>query len=270
MNLKAVIDDCYREESGTYVLAGHIFSEENINKLETDWKNLLPTYGILLDKDNQKHFKMNQMNHIEERLERVSAFYRIIEEHVLCSVSVAYNAKDLERAKRRIYVENLNINWGFLDNKYLFAFRCLMDMFHMNRDNESIIKVIPQNETVDFIFDIQAERNIVHQFWDDYVNSRPEDYKKYYGCPPLFKDDKDFVSLQSADLWAWWVNKWVEEGQPELMNQPDFGVWKALKEDHPKLHISFNEDQIVETAIKMVRETIEPHRVIYDLKGMSS
>ncbi|MCK5518386.1 MAG: DUF3800 domain-containing protein [Alphaproteobacteria bacterium] len=265
MVLQAYIDDSYNAD-GVFVLAGHISSAESWASFAKEWEKLLP-YGTLAPKSNKYHFKMNEMAINKERMSRVQAFYRVIEDHVQCSIACSYNMKDLEKAKNRIFVPGLAIDWGFLNNPFLFAFRALMDMFHTRK--EEFIKAIQLDQKVDFYFDNQTEKKFVYKFWDSYMNERPETCRKYFGIVPRFEDDKEFLPLQAADLWAWWVRKWVEEGKPEKMEDCDFGGWKAKRKNHPKIHISFNEDELVTGIIGMMRNMLEPGRIIYDVRFSS-
>jgi len=212
------------------------------------------------------HFKMTEMAGKPERLERIPAFYRVIENHVLCSISIAYNQKDLERAKRRIFLPNSEIDWGFLNNSYLFAFRGLMDMFHNKR--EEIKNFILLEDTVDFIFDKQNnEENQILSMWSEYMSERPGEILKHFGSTPIFMDDKKFLPIQAADLWAWWVRKWTEEGTiEENMDNCDFGTWKADRVEHIKIHITFDEEQILTASKEILVNTLKPGHIIYDLR----
>ena len=119
-----------------------------------------------------------------------------------------------------------------------------MDMFHVNR--ERLTKYLPLSEKVDFYFDDQiGEKKSIIASWDDYVRTRLPEHKQFYGATPRFEDDRDFLPLQAADLWAWWVRKWEEEGTPEKIFLPNFGEWEHKREGFPIMHITYNEDQIV-------------------------
>lgn len=67
------------------------------------------------------------MKEMARRMEHVPAFYAVIEKYEPIRLSCHFDLRDLERAKQRIWVENCDIGWGFIDNPYSFAFRCLMD-----------------------------------------------------------------------------------------------------------------------------------------------
>lgn len=262
MNLQAYIDDSGDDESGVYVLAGHIASVESWVLFAKEWERLLP-HGTLAPNSTQYHFKMTEMALNEERLERVPRFYKVIEDHVLCSISCSFNRRDVEKAKSRIYIPNTEIDWGFIDNNYLLCFRLLMDMFHVNK--AKLTEIIPLEQKVDFYFDSQMEAKFVDRFWDDYIEQRPQAFREYFGNRPCFADDKKLLPLQSADLWAWWVRKWVMEGRFDILDKPVICGYEERR-DRIKIHISFDEEQIVAGIIDLTRRMLEPGRLIYDVR----
>jgi hypothetical protein len=207
------------------------------------------------------------MKEMAHRMEHVPAFYNVIERYSLNRISCHFDLSDLDRAKKRIWVENLQIDWGYTNNPYSFGFRCLMDMFHTHRAEFDFF--LPIEEKIDFIFDTRGEKKAILKIWDDYVKQRPDEVRKYYSAAgPSFQDDEDFMPLQAADFWAWWVRKWYLAGTPDKIETEDFGTWQPTSEIPPSIAISFDEDQIAEALISVIREGIEPGRPIYDLKFM--
>jgi hypothetical protein len=260
MILQAFIDDSY-SPGGEFVLGGHIASTESWAKFARDWEQMLP-YGVL-NKRGRYHFKKKEMAQTPERMRRVGAFYRIVEEHALVSISCRINITELKRARERIHVPGLHIDWDFLGNPFMVAFRSLMDMFHSHR--KKLDGIIPADQKVDFIFDRQSERKIIDAGWDDYIARRPPEFKDLYGATPRFEDDDDLLPLQAADLWAWWVREWYEAGTPEQIESPDFGTWKEQKR-RPKAAISFDEDALVNVIRQLMRPMLQPGRLIYDVR----
>jgi hypothetical protein len=248
LNLQAFIDDSITP-GAEFVLGGHIASAGAWARFAKKWEELLPS-GTLA-KNNKYHFKMSQMALLEERMIRVPAFYWIIEEHVLVSLSCRLNLADLAAAQWRVerWCDNqqwTNIDWGKWKNPYFVTFRCLMDRFHNAR--KQFEAIIPLTETVDFIFDNQTEKSFILAAWDDYIDARPDDIRDYYGAKPRFEDDQKFLPLQAADFWAWWVREWYEEDAdalPPRMEAFDFfGRWRGKK--RPCIAISFDEQEIFE------------------------
>ena len=204
---------------------------------------------------------MAEMAKSTERLSRVGAFYRIIEKHNPIAISIRIDVKELKNARDRIWALGTHINWYPFDNPYVFTFRCLMDGFHARRSE--FANLIGADDAVDFIFDQQSEKKIILSFWDEYVASRNEKDRKLYGTTPRFEDDKKFLPLQAADLWAWWTRHWYEqgvEGESQKFNLPG---WTGGNTTIYGLEISFNEDQIVEAFLELIRSS-QPSASVYD------
>jgi hypothetical protein len=247
LQFQAFIDDS-STPGGEFVLAGYIAPAQAWAQFAKEWEQLLPSGTIA--ENGKYHFKMSEMAMTPERMERVPAFYWIIEKYVTASVSARMNLADfksaLERAREFFWRLKLDVNFARFENPYYFLFRILMDRFHDFR--EKMVARIPLDEQVDFIFDSQTEKSFILSAWDEIVAVRPEEAQKYYGATPRFEDDQKFLPLQAADLWAWWVREWYEEDssdRPEKMRILDFGKWRGKKE-RLNIAISTTEDKIFE------------------------
>jgi len=262
MALQAYIDESC-DEDGVFVLAGCISDAESWAAFTKEWEEVLK-YGTL-NKHGRYHFKMSEMALNEERMSRVPLFLKIIEKYVLGFISAKINVSELKRALSRIRIPNVHINWDALSNPYYVTLRCLLDMFHLERDQ--VADAIPLDEQIDFIFDYRDEKKTILSIWDEYIKARPDEVKKYYGAAPRFEDDEKFLPLQSADLWAWWVRKWYNEGTPEKILAGDFGEFnlKATRK-HSRVEISLNEEQLVEDIKRTLRGQISADHIIYDVK----
>jgi hypothetical protein len=263
LTFQAFIDDSVTP-NGEFVLAGHIATVEAWAQLSKEWAALLPSAGTLAN--NQRyHFKMSEMAANPERMERVPAFYWLIEKYAVMSLSCRINIQELERARKRIYVPATFVDMGFWKNPYLTCSRALLDMFHTRRS--AIKHAIPEDQPVNFIFDEQMEKKVIWEAWDRYMNSRKPEIRRLYGKIPRFENDQEFLPLQSADLWAWWIRKWSESGNiKEKMTTLDFGKWSGAPSKRTLIHTSLNEDQLVEAMIEGTRTLLPPGTFIYDLK----
>jgi hypothetical protein len=211
---------------------------------------------------------MQEMSYVPERMERVPAFWRIMEDHVLLPISIHFRLDDFARAKSRIFVHDFQINWGNTGNPHFFAFRALLDMFHWHKEK---VKKIPVEEPVDFIFDEHTMKRPLLEAWDSYMMLRPAHVKPRYGSTPIFRDDRKFLPLQAADMWAWWVREWYEQGKPlhELMGVPDFGKWQG-REGIDKFVIQFNEEHLVENLMTLAASCAPRNTMINDSKTMKA
>src|ERR1700688_4788228 len=105
MVFQASIDESYTDDA-SYVLAGYIASAETWAKFPRDWEELL-SLTLPAKESGKRRFKMKEM---ARRIEHVPAFYAVIEKHDLIRLSCHFNLSDLERAKQRVWVENLHID----------------------------------------------------------------------------------------------------------------------------------------------------------------
>jgi hypothetical protein len=80
-------------------------------------------------------------------------------------------------------------------------------VFH-NRNAELIRHLLPDGERIDFYFDTRSEKSAITKGWEAFVSRRPDAFRQFCGATPRFEDDKDFLPLQAADFWAWWIRKW--------------------------------------------------------------
>jgi hypothetical protein len=259
MTFQAFMDESYTE-GGTYVLAGYIAREETWRSFSDYWTKLLP--NSVLGKDGRYRFKMREMAHFG-RMARVPEFYSIIEKYDPIRLSCKIDVSDVERAKIRMSVDNLGIYWNYTDNPYSLSFRCLMDMFHTHRANFD--PFFPAGEQINFIFDARKEQKAIVAMWDDYIRQRPDEVRGFYGDRPIFGDDNDFMPLQAADFWAWWVRKWYDRGTPEKIETEVFDGWQAAKKPRG-IAISFDEDQIAEFFFTHLRDNLGFGRRVFDTK----
>lgn len=263
MVLEAYMDESIGVDDGTLTLAGHVASVEQWAKFSGVWESYLQR--ITPNENGKRVFKMAEMNH-PDKMWLVRAFWLAIENNVMMSLSYRVNIHEIEKAKDRIYVEGLQINWGYLSNPYLVAYQGLMDCFHAWRSK--VDSFIPPSEPVNFIFDDRSEEKQIREAWESYVKSVDPEIQRLYGAKPRFENDEDILPLQAADLWAWWVRKWHSEGTPEKMAEPELGLDKNRKSGKRlmKMAMSIDEDGLVKVLKKIIRERIEPGRPIWDVK----
>lgn len=267
MMLQAMIDESQDAKTGIYVLAGYIASSQNWSKLTKEWEELLPlTYK---GKSGKYRFKMAEMAQNKERMCHVPAFYWVIEKYVQASISVKININDLALVQKRILVPSMDIDWDKYASPYIVAFRCLMDIFHTARND--MIEFFPKNQKIDFFFDDNSEKEVIIEMWDNYIKNRSEKVREFYGSLPHFKNDEEFLPLQTADFWAWWVRKWYKENTPEKVQKWGFEDFKPNKKrKYLRIEIVINQDDLMENMIKLIRSFIGPEKPIIDLRGLDS
>lgn len=265
MVLQAYIDESF-EPNGVFVLGGYLATPDAWAAFSREWEALLPT--ALRGADGRHYFKMSSMAR-PGHIARVSPFFRVIEKHVLGWVSVKIDQGELKSAIRRIHVPRAIIDWEKYANPWFIAFRFLMDHFHTHRP--LMRGAIPTDVKVDFYFDERVEKRTVQRMWENYMRNRPDDFKKFYGAAPQFGDDNDFLPLQAADLWVWHVRKWWVEATPEKVKSCAFdGFGLSGGKKFLRFDVTVNEEQLIQTLVKVARGQLTPEKPIYVLPAGAS
>lgn len=125
---------------------------------------------------------------------------------------------------------------------------------------------VPDGERIDFYFDTRSEKSAITKAGNPSYRADLMRSAKFCGATPRFEDDKDFLPLQAADFWAWWIRKWQEDGTPENSATCDFGVCRAAQNTYRKMEISAREDQIVDIIRQDLHKTLMPNDIIYDVR----
>ncbi len=189
---------------------------------------------------------------VPERMENAQAFFRVIETYLPLRISFAIRPSDFKNGVERVVAFDMFGNPGKPDriiatSIYVYAYKCVMDVFNNNRGNEELCKVIGSEEKVDFYFDERSEKKIIISAWDNYVatSSRPD----RLGGTPRFESDDVFLPLQAADFLAWWVREMIESGCSfeEMMN-PVY-PWK-IKEHPFMIHAMADENDVATTIVR--------------------
>ncbi len=250
MPLVAYIDES-TDQTGTYVLGGHVGTVENWAAMTTEWRQLLPL--STLNKHGRREFKMVEMTKTPERVENIQPFFRLIEKYVLCSISVCFNRHELSRAVARIYVPGLAIDWAEFSNPYVLAFRCLMDTFHSRRPE---MGPLADEAEIDFIFDEKSEAAKIGAGWNEYLASRDSRYRGSYGQHPTFRNSEEYLPLQAADLWAGWVRLCMTNADADNIGRCDFGGWKGNRGAPKAINVTWDEDLLVRQLQAVLRDAI--------------
>ena len=137
-------------------------------------------------------------------------------------------------------------------------------MIHLNR--KLLAHVLPSDQKIDFIFDEHVAKGAILRRWEQYIANCNKAVRECYVATPIFGSDEDFLPLQAADLWAWWVRHWYEIGQPERIEGSQFVDWEGQRQEFPKAVIEFNEDALVKNMKQIVASAIEPGQLVYDVR----
>jgi hypothetical protein len=172
-----------------------------------------------------KRFKMTEMVH---RPEIAGYFYRTIEEYnISAAISCSFDTAGLVRFVDQ-FIEPSAAGYRRLINPYLYASIQIVENLALAQ------KKMGLHEPIDFIFDNEAEKESLVPYWNWIRDSFKPDIRKLICNCPIFRKDEDFMPLQAADLWAWWVRKWFKDGNKDGVANLDlpWGAKRYIKRFH--------------------------------------
>jgi hypothetical protein len=240
MNLQAFVDES--ADTKFFVLAGCVSSPQKWSEFSSEWEKRLPF--ATLQPNNKYRFKMSEMA-MNGRIEDVAYFYRAIEEFAELAISVVFDISHLENALRRITVPGLRINWAGWKNPYLVGFRTLTDV--INRRRNELSPALSLYDKIDFYFDERVEKLRVIWAWDRIAAKLPPEDAILYSKTPRFENDEEYLPLQAADFWAWWVRRWARNGSSP--DPSDGFPWSFDAKKPARLMITFDEEEFIEYLV---------------------
>lgn len=249
MVLQAYFDDSL-DKSGTFVVAGYVASAEEWAAFSREWEAMLP-YSSVQD-DGRYRFKMSEMALSEERMGRVAAFHKIINDHVRFSISVIMNVHDIERARARILLDGAGVEWLDSGSHFHLAYRAIMDNFTLFRAQSG--GRLPEGETIDVYFDETSEKGEILRGWEEYVADAPKrNAPEVFTSMPRFENDERFLPIQAADFRAWWVRKWATELTPQQLGTEASYPFPTAAKQIRHVVAWITEDQFVENMCLAVQ-----------------
>ena len=217
----------------------------------------------MLQEDEQPYFSYSEMRKSDNRRLEIPGFYRIIEENVSASIFIRYNKMDLEKAKARLWVPNWEIDFGHLNNPYLFAWQAFMDMFHLRQGEFD--ELVPLGSKIIFVYDDRSDSKHIINAWADYVGSKSAAVQDRFPETPLFLNEKEFVPLQAADFCAGWVRSCFEKSNPySVLKELSYEQLEPSREV-PMLCLELSHEQIFESIISITRNIVGRNAIIYDM-----
>ena len=199
----------YFDESQTdgdlFVLAGYVSTTERWAAFADEWQELLDHDSVYYRK--LEYFHMLEMQSDGDR-ERCQWFYNVIEKYALVAVSYTVSLKVLRHEAERIFGGRDPDVRRKMSNPWQFAAAGLLATIVSNLERLELPK-----EPIDFVFDESVYKNAVIESWDTFKAAAPSpELATLTGSTPVFRNDREYLPLQAADLLAWWVRHWQKEG----------------------------------------------------------
>jgi len=213
---QAIIDDSGSEpQSRVFVLAGFAGPASAWAAFAVDWR------AALDEPPKLDYFKMTEAANFggqfsrhkgwdeTKRDSRLIELTRVIKRHAHLRIQAAVRNDHFDK-----YIKSLPAPERTLaiDNPYVLLFMQIILAMATFGDQLKI------REACDFIFDEQgAFSKAALAWWPNFKtlldNSTRSDLGKFVGSPPIFRDDKTFLPLQAADLYAWHLRQHYSRNQ---------------------------------------------------------
>lgn len=219
LQLQAVIDDSGKGINPVFVLAGFVLSAYQWTVFSDHWQAILDASPKIA------YFKMQEAAgcrgqfarfSVQQRDKKVEALVRLIVDYRPLALKDVMPNEAYERVFRGKLAKSL-------DYPYFIPYHEIMGtLWRYQYNNDWHV-----DEKIDFIFDEQGkESDLSQRIWSFTASDVPAAVKEFVGAKPVHRDEKAFLPLQAADLYAWQIRRFyeVKSGGNEY-NDP---AWKAL------------------------------------------
>jgi len=241
---QAVIDDTGSEpQSPIFILAGFVTSAERWAAFSGEWQ------AALDEPPGLEYFKMSQAARLQEQFDRKKGWNeakrddrlitlaRIIRKYAEVRVHASVQNDAFEKYIKSIPVPERKLG---VDSPYILVF--MQIILAMATTSSLLGDVAP----CDFIFDEQsAFGQEALAWWPEFKRTldavSKSDLPRQVGSPPIFRDDKQFLPLQAADLYAWQLRN--NHIQNRLLLVPASRVLRQF-DDMPMIGRNYGEKEL--------------------------
>jgi Protein of unknown function (DUF3800) len=242
---QACIDDSGSEPTKPhFILAGFVAPASGWAALSTEWQ------AALDESPKLEYFKMNEAILLikqfdkkkgwdeAKRDDRLITFTRIIRKHAKIRIHAKMKNADFDKYIKSIPVPNRKL---VSDSPYILLFTQIILAMAVRGDIYGV------NEPCDFMFDEQVGfSEAIQHYWpmfkETVKNSSKSDLPAFVGDLPIFRDEKRFLPLQAADLYAWQMRNYFAQNQRLIVPVNRFlGQLVQI----PMIERNYEEDEIV-------------------------
>jgi len=214
-----------------YVLAGFVSTAERL-------KEFSDCFSVICDKEPKiEDFHMYEAYRPKskygwrdgkQRDTRIAEVVSLIREKALYRVDSVLAWPNYERIVKGRVPPEIDSPYFLLYYSIILAFAHFMDQANVEG-------------TVDWVFDDQGALGHHASSWYVFIRDNVEDrVKKRLGARPVFRHDREFPPLKSADVYAWQVRRHLAKEQPFGISHNDnldsllsiFGASTIIEADH--------------------------------------
>lgn len=202
MALQVYCDESGNNDPPVYVLAGVVGRPDDWLAFSEEWQRELDAEPPL------PYFKMSDASRptgvwrsmtSEARGARLGRFASILHRHMLFSICVVVNHDDYKEEYRGYVAPEV-------DDPYIFLFDSLIVRTIEVCDRQNI------DGKMDFIFDSRPDKQPLMKRVEGPAVFLPPNSADRLNGDPIFRDDRDALPIQAADMVAWLVRRSVANG----------------------------------------------------------
>jgi hypothetical protein len=247
--LQAVIDDSGKSEKPVFVLAGFVLSVDEWTAFADQWQNILDGPPKL------EYFKMSEAHYFTKQFARFSRRARDERLQQFVSLIMHYSPLAIREVIYHEIYQRLfkgQIAKGTDYPYFLCVNNIIGTMLRYQYNNDWHI-----NDKVDFIFDEQGkESDAIQRVWRYGMRILPPVLKPLVGNRPAHRDEKTFLPLQAADLFAWQSRRfYYEKAAGKDYNDP---TWQALST------LECAEDEWTEQRLKKIVDGVKASGLVFE------
>lgn len=207
---QAAIDDSGSEpQSPVFILGGFVASTKAWAAFSTEWQ------AALDEKPALEYFKMSEAARLQEQFarskgwdeakrdNRLITFARIIKKYAHLRIHASVRNDEFEKYIKSVPVPQRKLG---IDSPYTLLFMQIILAMATGGDQFDLAGAC------DFVFDEQgAFSQEALAWWPNFKSGidrlSKSDLPRYVGSPPIFRNDREFLPLQAADLYAWQIRQ---------------------------------------------------------------
>lgn len=251
MVVQFVADESYDDES--FIVGCHAAKVEDWKSFSREWKHAIDSCGAI-SPDGARYFHANEMStRCEEWLPYLSS---IVGSTVGGGMVVRFKKLSIDRAQDRISIPGLKLEKVSSESMmYSIGWNGLM----------KLVATIFKNPDLDifkggmeFIFDDCSNSKRLIESWDG--EPTPNSFKCVFPSAPIFKDDKEFLPLQAADLLAWCVRVADKNGD----NRQELAKKALSSESYARLVLEVTEEDICKNIMQSIAAKIPSDYFVID------
>lgn len=258
--LQAFVDDSGSEpQSPVFILAGHISTPEKWAKFADEWRDALArSPGAVYFKASEAmslrgEFSQSKGWDDQTRDERVIELCEVIWRHATVAISAQMMHQDWADTFKRLAPVFAALPTKRFSHPHAFLWFTMLHKLWLHPTKLTLANAGPCDFIVDEMVGYQEEMISLWSTMKAFIDQPPlpDKMRAWIGSPPIFRDEKLFLPLQAADLWAW-ANRRAVVSPPDRLKLPEAAIERLCA--IPPMHLNVNRDYLAAEVWRMIED----------------